>query len=119
MTGKNIMSPEEQIRATMPATYEELANEYVRARKLLHRIKVENSKLQRQQKVQQSLDTNNGDGTTVLLEQQKEIDTYSLMYEELVKLVKNKLYELDNYHKTNDLRSLVVHLIQAYESKQK
>jgi hypothetical protein len=110
------MSPEEQIRATVPATYEELANEYVRVRKLLHRFRVENSKLQRKQKVQQSLNDNNGDGTTVLLEQQKEIDTYSLMYEELVKLVKGKLYELGNYHKTNDLRSLVVHLIQTYEN---
>lgn len=103
----------------MPATYEELANGYIRARKLLHRIKVENSKLQRQQKMQQSLNDNNGDGTTVLLEQQKKIDTYSLMYEELVKLIKDKLYELGNYHKTNDLRSLIVHLIQTYESKQK
>lgn len=111
------MSPEEQIRATMPATYEELANEYVRVRKLLHRFRVENSKLQRKQKVQQSLNDNNGDGTTVLLEQQKEIDTYSLMYEDLVKLIKGKLYELSNYHKTNDLRSLVVHLIQTYENK--
>lgn len=100
----------------MPATYEELANEYVRVRKLLHRIRIENSKLQRQQKVQQSLDTNNGDGTSVLLEQQREIDTYSLMYEELVKLIKNKLYELNNYHKTKDLKSLVVHLIQTYEN---
>jgi hypothetical protein len=111
------MSPEEQIRATMPATYEELANEYVRVRKLLHRFRVENSKLQRKQKVQQSLNDNNGDGTTVLLEQQKEIDTYSLMYEDLVKLIKDKLYELNNYHKTNDLRSLVIHLIQTYENK--
>ena len=101
----------------MPATYEELANEYVRVRKLLHRVRVENSKLQSQQKVQQSLDASNGDSTTVLLEQQKEIDTYSLMYEELVKLIKNKLYELNNYHKTNDLRSLVVRLIQTYENK--
>lgn len=100
----------------MPATYEELANEYVRVRKLLHRIRIENSKLQRQQKVQQSFDTNNGDGTAVLLEQQKEIDTYSLMYEELVKLIKNKLYELNNYHKTKDLKSLVVYLIQTYEN---
>ena len=111
------MSPEEQIRATVPATYEELANEYVRVRKLLHRFRVENSKLQRKQKVQQSLNDNNGDGTTVLLEQQKEIDTYSLMYEDLVKLIKDKLYELSNYHKTNDLRSLVIHLIQTYENK--
>ena len=103
----------------MPATYEELANEYVRVRKLLHRSRVENSKLQRKQKVQQSLNDNNGDGTTVLLEQQKEIDAYSLMYEDLVKLIKGKLYELSNYHKTNDLRSLVVHLIQTYENKQK
>ena len=101
----------------MPATYEELANEYVRVRKLLHRFRVENSKLQRKQKVQQSLNDNNGDGTTVLLEQQKEIDTYSLMYEDLVKLIKDKLYELNNYHKTNDLRSLVIHLIQTYENK--
>ena len=101
----------------MPATYEELANEYVRVRKLLHRFRVENSKLQRKQKVQQSLNDNDGDGTTVLLEQQKEIDTYSLMYEDLVKLIKDKLCELSNYHKTNDLRSLVVHLIQTYENK--
>lgn len=100
----------------MPATYEELANEYVRVRKLLHRVRIENSKLQRQQKVQQSLDASNGDSTTILLEQQKEIDTYSLMYEELVKLIKNKLYELNNYHKTNDLKSLVIHLIQTYEN---
>lgn len=100
----------------MPASYEELANEYVRVRKLLHRIRIENSKLQRQQKVQQSLDANNGDGTSVLLEQQREIDTYSLMYEELVKLIKNKLYELNNYHKTKDLKSLVVYLIQTYEN---
>lgn len=103
----------------MPSTYEELANEYVRVRKLLHRVGIENSKLQRQQKVQQSIDASNGDSTTVLLEQQKEIDTYSLMYEELVKLIKNKLYELGNYHKTKDLRSLIVHLIQTYESKRK
>ena len=100
----------------MPATYEELANEYVRVRKMLHRVRIENSKLQRQQKVQQSLDASNGDSTTILLEQQKEIDTYSLMYEELVKLIKNKLYELNNYHKTNDLKSLVIHLIQTYEN---
>ncbi len=111
------MSPEEQIRETMPAAYEELADEYVRARKLLHRVRIENSKLQRRQKVQQSLDANNGDSIAVLLEQQKEIDTYSLIYEELVKLLKNKLYELGNYHKTNDLKSLVVHLIQTYENK--
>ena len=38
------------------------------------------------------------------------------MYEELVKLIKNKLYELNNYHKTKDLKSLVVHLIQTYEN---
>lgn len=103
----------------MPATYEELANEYVRVRKQLHRVRIENSKLQRQQKVQQSLDASNGDSTTVLLEQQKELDTYSLTYEELSKLIKNKLYELDNYHKTKDLRALVAYLIQTYESKQK
>lgn len=100
----------------MPATYEELTNEYVRVRKMLHRVRIENSKLQRQQKVQQSLDVSNGDSTTVLLEQQKEIDTYSLLYEDLTKLIKNKLYELGNYHKTKDLKSLVVHLIQTYEN---
>ncbi len=117
MQTQHLLSPEEQIRATMPATYDELAKKYVKTKKLVHGLIRKVQLLSRGEQLKQALEENDGDVPAVLLEQQVTLDKLNLAHAEIREMLYAKLEELGVTTYRRHIPTLIYMLIEAYEDK--
>lgn len=118
------MTPEEQIKAEMPATYEELAEEYVRLRKRVYGLEIKFSKMQKKFRKEREINDSEDNGATLVRELYEEnayldgqAEFWKKRYKGAVDVLKEKLTELGKQHHQGNLLLLVRNLISAYEEK--
>ena len=118
------MSPEEQFKVEMPATYEELAEEYIRLRKRFCGLEKKSSKAIKKLALERGINNSDDNGATLVRELYEEntylagqAELWKKRYQGAADVLKEKLAELGKQHHQNNLLLLAKNLISAYEEK--
>lgn len=108
----------------MPATYEKLAEEYVRLRKRVYGLEKKSGKVIKKLNQERGINNSDDNGAALVRELYGEnthlagqAELWKKRYQEAANVLKEKLAELGKQHHQNNLLLLTRNLISAYEEK--